>query len=287
MKASSDIRIPNDANTYLEVLQYYSVRAMQFAAHQYGWSGIVTPHEHGFLTHFYDARTKYASFYVPEAARGNGLTAEVCKAIDLPFLTIKECNVWQFLESIGAEVKVFDALCETPEYAMISRIYGDRKSKRGKQFLMNHIDEGAALIAYLSKATTTPNDILMKAWALHPVLQDNEPYMQNMAECERTCDPRAVELAIRYRQAANMYLSGIYRGPNDLLPEFGEDVGILLIADKVQNYKDMQMFNRHHPKYQILSGYFENWLNVLSISQEEFLHLTQMLVDITAPKKLP
>ena len=79
-------------------------------------------------------------------------------------------------------------------------------------------------------------------------------------------NPLAVAYAMEYRHYANAYLA---HRKIDSIDEIQmsplEPVRHMLIADKIQNYKDLQLHNRNHHNYEGLDQYFLNWHRKLGI----------------------
>jgi ABC-type amino acid transport substrate-binding protein len=88
----------------------------------------------------------------------------------------------------------------------------------------------------------------------------------------------AVMLAMEYRSVANAYLS---HREIDNIEEIKlsplVEVQHMLIADKVQNRKDFELYNSDHPQAEALSEYFDNWLRRLGISEQRYQTLIEAL----------
>jgi hypothetical protein len=86
-------------------------------------------------------------------------------------------------------------------------------------------------------------------------------------------------LAMEYRSVANAYLSPHgHRAPEDIRLSPLEDVNDMLIADKVQNYKDFLLHHAAHPRAMELDAYFTAWLQRLGVSAETFQGYQQRLM---------
>jgi len=153
------------------------------------------------------------------------------------------------------------------EYQLISHYYGNRAAARSGIRLMNHIDEGLAILTQMKAAES-----VKAAFCLHPMLQSDEAYAENF---KRLCDDHLVGnipliLAVEYRKAANSYLC---KPTTDYwhLDQIKKKVGVLslelrqmLIADKRQNYKDFMTYHSEtHPRSWQLLRYFQNWFKIL------------------------
>ncbi len=167
---------------------------------------------------------------------------------------------------------------QNPHYRAVADFYGERCAERSGVPLINHIHEGIAVLISIGSTVRA-----MEAYCLHPLLQDDDA----LAACLKpdsvfaryALSPEVVALAMEYRACANAYLSRHYRGPDDAivlscLPEVVD----MLVADKVQNRKDFELFHlESHPKSAVLAGYFGNWLRRLDISEERYEELLARL----------
>jgi len=148
----------------------------------------------------------------------------------------------------------------TKEYQTISHFYEGKVAKRSKVPYMNHIIEGCIILDYLRL-----KDEGMKAFCLHPLCQDDKDLLTFLPESERYSSI-AVGLAIEFGNVANGYLSknDLWRERINLSPV--PTVNDMLIADKVQNFKDFLLYHKGtHPRSEHLEQYFINWLTKLDV----------------------
>jgi hypothetical protein len=176
------------------------------------------------------------------------------------------------------------------EFQMIARHYGDRTAVRSQVPLIQHICEGLHILQMTDATVFTA-----RAYCLHPLFQSDADLKQNselvMTEC---LDPFVMTLVMEYRHQANSWLSdkvwtkvigGKVRAPairQDGKPTPGplREVQLMLIADKVQNYKDFLLHHKGtHPRSAELELYFKEWLAALCVSQEQFDSIVQTLID--------
>jgi hypothetical protein len=163
------------------------------------------------------------------------------------------------------------AFRKTVEYKAIAREYGERRTTRSQVPLIVHIDEGLALLQAIGASETA-----MRAFCLHPLLQDDASYAANMPRAhELTDDSCVLATALEYRRVANAALSHReYARAADIALSEVRDVNDMLIADKVQNRKD---FLRHHldrhPRSTALDRYFRLWLERLGVSEARYAEL--------------
>lgn len=190
------------------------------------------------------------------------------------------------------------------EYRAISDFYADRRANRSQVLLMNHIDEGVVIIFKLmeiEKATPAQAVMAARAYCLHPLLQnDNELATVGAHYADRLyAQAFPVMLAMEYRARANEWLSD--KVVDDSSYSYNEDntkrrvverykligkptpgvlreVRMMLVADKVQNYKDFITHHRGtHARSAELDLYFKAWLDALGISQAGFAELRETI----------
>lgn len=146
------------------------------------------------------------------------------------------------------------------EYKLISEFYGERRAERSQVLLMNHINEGIKILQRIY--ATTP---AMLAFAIHPLLQSDGDLAMEYPKIARQVDVYALGLAMEYRSVANEYLS--HRSINhisEIRLSPLKSVNDMLVADKVQNYKDFILYHHGtHPRSKELHQYFRNWLEKL------------------------
>lgn len=142
---------------------------------------------------------------------------------------------------------------------MIRAFYGARTTKRHAIPLMDHIDQGVAILRALGA-----DDHTIAAFVLHPIFQSDANLAENF-DLFATLDRRVVALVMEYRNAANQGLRG--RTPASQVPLPISEVRQMLIADKVQNRYSMMKYHRHtHPDAEELLDYFNQWLSALDVS---------------------
>lgn len=146
-------------------------------------------------------------------------------------------------------------------YEYIVEHYGDKKAERSGVKLINHIDEGIKIMKSLGSTIST-----MDAFCLHPLIQNDADLEKNKSWItdiqEQYISTEALIFAFEYRNIANQYLSHrIITSLSDIKLSPFESVNQMLIADKVQNYKDFLIYHAGtHPRTDELNEYFNNWL---------------------------
>lgn len=154
-------------------------------------------------------------------------------------------------------------------FNLIYRFYGNQCAKRSKVPKIAHIIEG---LNVLDKIDASEN--AKKAFCIHPIIQDtlnlkSYPYLHAI-------DGEIMMLAMEYRHIANSYLSSdIIDHYNDIKLSPFEDVNKMLIADKIQNYKDFIKYQQEHPKNNELFDYFNNWFCRLGLVGVDFSSLVE------------
>lgn len=161
------------------------------------------------------------------------------------------------------------------EYILIRDFYGNQCAKRSGVPLINHVNEGLVVLNHYNASKIT-----QKAWCLHPLVQMDDVVNNILTMCSM-CDPRAVGLTMEYRSKANAYLCRPETDDYTLvdLPTLPlHEVKLMLIADKVQNYKDfLQYHHGTHPRSFHLVRYFNMWLDYLGVTAEQRDHLFALI----------
>lgn len=160
-----------------------------------------------------------------------------------------------------------------PEYNAVKEFYGDRKAERSGVPLIQHIQEGLTVMECELASVAA-----RKAYCLHPLFQnDAELTTVGLNYClsqfEGSITPAVILMVMEYRARANAWLSdkvGLYDGEIILQgkPDYGpmEAVRLMLIADKVQNYKDFMLYHYGtHARSAELKRYFEAWFVALRV----------------------
>lgn len=161
----------------------------------------------------------------------------------------------------------------------IEEFYGNRTAKRSGVPLINHINEGTRILEAIE---ADPAAIL--AYRLHPMYQNDYDLEDNYFELVKL--PQLVVVYVmEYRNIANASLSDIvfrnnYKDwcPLELRRQIKisplEQVNKMLVADKVQNWKDFKQFHKgKHERSEELDLYFRSWFKALGISEGDALYL--------------
>jgi hypothetical protein len=150
-------------------------------------------------------------------------------------------------------------------YLLIKQFYGDKRAKRSQILYMNHIDEGLLILDCLYATVDA-----QRAFCLHPIVQHDSDVIHAHKHLYGA-GIWPIALAMEYRSVANEYLSKrtitsldeIRLSP---LPEVND----MLIADKVQNYKDFKANKHLYENADRLEVYFQNWLDKLKITERMY-----------------
>jgi hypothetical protein len=156
----------------------------------------------------------------------------------------------------------------TLEYLMISEHYGANTAHRSKVPLINHINEGLHVMNIRGASTAAK-----RAFCLHPIVQSDGDLLRNWMMVTNTAvNPAALLLAMEYRNFANQYLSKRYiHDIDEIALSPLKDVNEMLVADKIQNYKDFILYHKGtHPRSIELDEYFNNWLKKLGVENFEW-----------------
>lgn len=175
---------------------------------------------------------------------------------------------------------------DTVEYKLISKHYGDRVAKRSQVPLINHINEGLIVLDAIGATEEAK-----RAFCLHPLFQADEDLKENFYMASFVF-PHVLLLTMEYRSVANEFLSNKMEGLHEVIDAYGveglspglvrlsplKEVNDMLIADKVQNYKDFVTYHqRTHERTSELDDYFNIWLNTLGVSDKQYGELIDLI----------
>lgn len=297
-------RLNPNAEMFSEIVQYYHTRALQAKPYGYELDQVIsmTCVQDGVRFPYAVAKFKkesqlYLSFYLPYQFRGKGYSdiyAEeiklVLKAVNASMITFKDCHFSDWLDKKNIPyVLLSDTYIDLPEYIVMSKVYGDEKASRSGLYLMNHIDEGAGIMV-----RRKASEHAIAAFIAHPMLQDDEhfedDYQLKLNNVIKHCSKYTIVLCMEYRKVANAYLC---KPETDgwtqeqikfhcplIMPEVKE----MLIADKVQNYKDFLQFHAlTHPRRNELYTYFNNWIKYLDCEEFAQKWIAQEMVKVQLP----
>jgi hypothetical protein len=162
----------------------------------------------------------------------------------------------------------------TAEYELIARVYADRTAKRSGVRLIEHIDHGLRVLGAIGAS-----DDAQRAFCLHPLVQEDADLREHFETCAATTTARVLALAIEYRWVANSALSSreLAGGATDIQLSPLREVNDMLVADKVQNYRDFLAHHAgSHPRAAALDRYFRLWLERLGVAIDRFEQLARL-----------
>lgn len=165
---------------------------------------------------------------------------------------------------------------DTYEYKLISEIYGNTKAKRSDVPYINHIDEGLIILDIIGASTESK-----KAYCVHPLFQSDGDLLIAYTEGNwYGINANIILLAMEYRSVANEFLSIVKpTSTSDIRLSPLKDVNDMLIADKIQNRKDFNLYHKgKHPRSNELDLYFSLWLYRLGIGIERYQEIIKKLV---------
>jgi hypothetical protein len=165
------------------------------------------------------------------------------------------------------------------EYKAISTLYGDKTTKRSGIKLMNHIDEGLYILEKIGASENAK-----RAYCMHPIAQDDNAllgfYFWRKMNPDYASRHEVTINVMEYRSVANEYLSTRnIRSIDEIRLSPLKDVNDMLIADKIQNRKDFELYHLgKHERSSELDSYFKNWLERLDITEEFYQETKKELI---------
>ena len=208
----------------------------------------------------------YGSIYILKQFTGNQLFIKNLQIFGIAVLTLEECGIVGYLEKIKCNHIV---LKHSDAYKLVQQYYGDKRTKRYGVPLIYHIDEGGYILNYIGAS-----DIVKDAYYLHPLLQSDEDFNKNLNMNFGSISTESIILAMEYRRVANSYLSTMSKSSFVGFPN--EQIKDMLLADKIQNYKDFMKYHKDTHKRSVeLEQYFLNWFELLDVS----LHAVNRFIE--------
>lgn len=254
-------RLDFNAETIEAAENYIYNRAIQLLKFNVVLRGIVV-REQGVIAVFGYENEIYHSFYILKQYRGQGWYTTFYKEFKGTILTSSECQMEVYLQVKGIPYKTF-TIEDSNEYKVIQNFYGDGKAKRSGQYFMNHIDEGLAILNLIGAS-----DEAKRAYCLHPIFQADADLIKAIPVRFELTDNAVLINVMEYRSVANEYLSTRnINSIDDIRLSPLKDVNDMLVADKVQNKKDFDLYHLDtHPRSVELDWYFRCWLKRLNVT---------------------
>jgi len=145
------------------------------------------------------------------------------------------------------------------EYTLIRDVYQNVRAS-SKVLMIEHINEGLRVLDMIGASRDS-----MRAFCIHPIVQSDEALVKHFIHIQNVCSPMVVMLAMEYRNVANRFLPR-HKGSIELSPLV--EVNDMLIADKVQNRKDFELYHKGKHRHSVtLTRYFNKWLNALGVEE--------------------
>lgn len=167
---------------------------------------------------------------------------------------------------------------DSSAYQAIAEFYRGKYAKRSGVPYMNHIDEGLVILRALDARYDAS-----AAFCIHPIVQRDSDFLALLDDGgilqKYGVYLEAVLLAMEYRSIANSYLPKHVDDHAHVVPlSCSEEVNRMLIADKVQNFKDFERYHeKTHPQAGRLRWYFQSWLGALRIGPERYKELKKLI----------
>lgn len=255
--------------TQSELIQFFKTRSLQFLESHLIWDNKVFTFKYGHYIKYIHEYTNELFYYFHVLNKNSQYREEILDEINK---ISKSNKVMNNLKCLNSKYERFDfnEINSSTEYNIITSYYNNQKAKRSQVYLMNHIDEGIVIIENLKRFKKYGKNIINKlseikgAYCLHPIIQ-GDAYASRYKSLSKRVDAFTLGLAIEYRYIANAYLSKrIITSLDDIELSQIEYVNAMLIADKIQNYKDFLLYHKDtHERRNELDEYFNNWIDKL------------------------
>lgn len=265
-------RFPSLCDTHEEAREYYRNRATQMLTYGMILEGLKDLEWGVEASITYDDKN-YRSVFVLNDHQGKGHLTRWFEEFDGEFITSDACPTMRsWLDSREIPYRNIITLgMHDACYTAAVNFYGNRRAARSDQFYMNHIDEGLFILREISASGRARS-----AFCLHPLVQMDGDLQQTW---KNGTFPRhgapAMLLAMEYRWVANNHLAKVHEPKIPQLSPL-EDVNDMLIADKIQNRKDFELYLRGREDVansDRLDEYFQEWFVSLGISEEFYQHI--------------
>lgn len=188
-----------------------------------------------------------------------------------------EILTWEQTSPSERIQRQMERLRSTVEYRAIAGHYGNRRAERSGVSYLDHIEQGMAVMLSIG----APVEAIL-AYCLHPLCQSDADLATFDPPVAST--PTVLMYVMEYRNVANRFLSFHFqKDTRDATPSPIVAVNQMLIADKVQNRKDFEIYHAlSHPNRYRLHGYFTRWLRVLGIDESEYERLADLCASVSS-----
>jgi hypothetical protein len=263
MACNTEYTINYDASTIEDAKEYLAYRYKQLL--KFGWTvkEEIVVDDNSIVTLYNDPRKEgiWGSVYVLKQHRGKQVFLKRIQQFMIGIVTLSECNLGEYLKSRKINHITLE---HSAAYRLIQHEYKGNGAARSSVPFIYHIDEGGAILEKLGAS-----NIVKDAYYLHPLLQSDTDFVNNKSMDFEGVSTESIILACEYRRVANSYLS--YMEPEDFVGFTCDEIKQMLIADKIQNYKDFREYHYGtHPRSEELQSYFMNWFNILGIEYNDW-----------------
>jgi hypothetical protein len=257
----TEFNINYNAETIEDAKEYLKYRYKQLLKFGYSVRDEIVVEDNSIVTLYNDPNNEgfWGSVYVLKQYRGKQIFLKRLQQFMIAVVTLEECGLEEYLLSRKINHKV---LRHSKAYKLIQNEYKYDVTKRSGVPLIYHIDEGGAILKKINSS-----DVVKNAYYLHPLLQSDEMFNKNKGNSFEGVGYEPLILAVEYRRVANSYLSTM--DISDFVGFSCNEVKQMLIADKIQNYKDFMKYHYgKHRRSEELYQYFNNWFELLDINYE-------------------
>lgn len=257
-----------NAKTIEEAKEYLQERYKELAAIKIEVTKEINYENKAIITLY---NNDYASIYILEPFRGQQLYIKILQQFMLQIVTFEDCKIVSYLQSIKCNHLVLEP---SKAYNIIKEHYGDKITGRTGVKLINHIDEGIKILNYIGASQQT-----IDAYCLHPLLQADADFNENLSCNFEGVDTAAIILAVEYRRVANSYLSSL--SSDNFVGFTNNSIKEMLLADKIQNRKDFNRYHKDkHENSEKLTIYFDTWFyDLLDLTEHQVHNLTRIIYD--------
>lgn len=226
-------------------------------------------------------KSTYQSIYILKSFRKNNHFQKIHSLNKMPILVCREDKIEDFLKNKGYDYKLIVVEDSNP-YVTISKYLGDEVTWKSKKFKMDHIDEGLAIMEIRNASKYAKS-----AFCLHPMMQDDCDLRKHRSGKGLSLPDSMVPMRVLinvmdFRSVANEYKLFSYprkkiKSVYDIRKSPLKDVDEMLIADKVQDRKDFEVYGVYGDEKDH-AEYFKNWLERLDIKDVDYKKYKESLI---------
>ena len=241
----------------------------------------IQKYKEGVIGIFNYKNLNYQYIYILKSFRKKNNFQKLHSLNKMPVLTCREDKIESFLKNKGYDYKSI-AIEDSNPYVTISKYLGNDYTYKSKKFKMDHIDEGLAVMEWRKASKFAKS-----AFCLHPMVQDDCDLRKHKRGKELSLPDSMVPMPVlinvmEFRATANEYrlfnhprrkIKNIY----DIRKSPLKDVDEMLIADKVQDRKDFEIYGVYGDEKEHVE-YFKNWLERLDIKEEDYKKYKEKLI---------